>query len=125
MKPQLNGRLIRLISLVFVIFCLCFLFRYLLKLEERNSLLREQEEENNRLLLLKEKEEEQERRRRLEIEREQKRIKKILENRAVVEPEITVENTVDLINQYYIGVPTPIESWTGKSKTKKKIEDCI
>ncbi|KAG0844161.1 hypothetical protein G6F18_002094 [Rhizopus arrhizus] len=60
-----------------------------------------------------EKEEEQERRRRLEIEREQKRIKKILENRAVVEPEITVENTVDLINQYYIGVPTPIESWTG------------
>jgi hypothetical protein len=59
-------------------------------LEERNSLLREQEEENNRLLLLKEKEEEQERRRRLEIEREQKRIKKILENRAVVEPGILV-----------------------------------
>ncbi|KAG1055627.1 hypothetical protein G6F43_002426 [Rhizopus delemar] len=113
MKPQLNGRFIRLISLVFVIFCLCFLFRYLLKLEERNSLLREQEEENNRLLLLKEKEEEQERRRRLEIEREQKRIKKILENRAVVEPEITLENTVDLIHHYYIGVPTPIEPWTG------------
>ncbi|RCH96026.1 hypothetical protein CU097_010812 [Rhizopus azygosporus] len=36
---------------------------------------------------------------------------KILENRAIVEPEITIENTIDLIDKYYVAVPTPIESW--------------
>ncbi|CAO3686647.1 hypothetical protein CU097_010190 [Rhizopus azygosporus] len=111
MKPQLNSRLARLISLVFLIACLLFLFKYIIHLEERNSLLKEQEEEQNRLLLKQEKEREQERRKQLEIEREKKRMQKILENRAVVEPEITIENTIDLIDKYYVAVPTPIESW--------------
>ncbi|KAG1472102.1 hypothetical protein G6F56_001739 [Rhizopus delemar] len=111
MRPQLNGRFIRLISLVFVIFCLGFLFKYLHNLEQKNALLKEQEAENHRLLLQKEREEEKERRRLLEIEREEKRQKKIENNRAVLEPEITVENTADLVEKYFIGVPTPIEPW--------------
>lgn len=28
--------------------------------------------------------------------------------------EITVENTADLVEKYFIGVPTPIEPWKGK-----------
>lgn len=88
MKPQLNSRFVRLISLVFLIACLLFLFKYIIHLEERNSLLKEQEEEQNRLLLKQEKEREQERRKQLEIEREKKRLQKILENRAIVEPGI-------------------------------------
>lgn len=94
MRPQLNGRFIRLISLVFVIFCLGFLFKYLHNLEQKNALLKEQEAENHRLLLQKEREEEKERRRLLEIEREEKRQKKIENNRAVLEPGERINGTI-------------------------------
>lgn len=28
---------------------------------------------------------------------------------------------MDLINQYYVAVPTPVEPWTGKYKQNKEI----
>ncbi|KAG2229247.1 hypothetical protein INT48_000556 [Thamnidium elegans] len=77
---------------------------YLLELEQKNTLLKEQEDYEQQIkekLALEE----------LEKEKEIKRVARILNNRAVIEPELTLENTRDLIDSYYIAVPTPAEPW--------------
>ncbi|KAI9281972.1 mannosyltransferase putative-domain-containing protein [Sporodiniella umbellata] len=107
MRPQLNGRLVRLFSLIFIILCLGFLFKYLHNLELKNELIKKQEAERQQSLQQREKENQ----RLLEIEKENKRQQHILNNRAVVEPEITLENTKDLLQKYFIGVPTPVAPW--------------
>ncbi|KAI8087668.1 mannosyltransferase putative-domain-containing protein [Gilbertella persicaria] len=113
MKPQVNGRLVRLVSIILTIFCLCFVFRYLLELEQKNVLRKEQEQEAARLFLKQEKE--QQRRLLLEqaLERERERKQRILDSRAIIEPNLTtLENTQpDLFKKYYIAVPLPIEEW--------------
>ncbi|KAI9476447.1 MAG: mannosyltransferase putative-domain-containing protein [Benjaminiella poitrasii] len=104
-----NGRFVRFLSIILVIFSLIFLSNYLLELEQQNSLRKEQEQELERLTLKEEKEQE----RKLMIELERERQQKILDNRAIVEPELTLENTNrDLLDKYFIAVPTPVEPWT-------------
>ncbi|KAG1107491.1 hypothetical protein G6F42_016350 [Rhizopus arrhizus] len=113
MKPQINSRLVRLGSIVLVIFCLCFLFSYLLDLEQQNTLRKEQEEEAARTTLKAEQEQEKKLLLEQAIEKEKQRIQKILDSRAVIEPDLTLENTnQDLFKKYYIAVPTPVEPWT-------------
>lgn len=137
MKPQLNSRLIRLISVILVIFTLAFLFNYLLDLEQQNTLKKEQEEDTARLLVIQAKEQEKLVLAELEKQAENERVLKILESRSVLEPgnkilgegrwnltlikgvffikiELNAENTQELIEKYYIAVPTPVEPWTGK-----------
>ncbi|CAO3657213.1 unnamed protein product [Mucor hiemalis] len=115
MKPQVNSRLIRLISVVLVIASVCFLFSYLLELEQRNTLLKEQEEFEAQSLLVKQREQQRKEQAEREVVLEAQRKQKLLESRAVLEPEITLENTMDLINQYYVAVPTPVEPWTDET----------
>lgn len=86
MKPQINSRLVRLGSIILVIFCLCFLFRYLLDLEQQNTLRKEQEEEAARVTLKAEQELEKKLLLEQAIEKEKQRIQKILDSRAVIEP---------------------------------------
>ncbi|GAN02981.1 alpha-1,3-mannosyltransferase [Mucor ambiguus] len=113
MKPQINSRLVRLGSIILVIFCLCFLFRYLLDLEQQNTLRKEQEEEAARITLKTEQELEKKLLLEQAIEKEKERIQKILDSRAVIEPDLTLENTnQDVFKKYYIAVPTPVEPWT-------------
>ncbi|CAO3613156.1 unnamed protein product [Mucor fragilis] len=113
MKPQINSRLVRLGSIILVIFCLCFLFRYLLDLEQQNTLRKEQEEEAARSTLKAEQELEKKLLLEQAIEKEKERIQKILDSRAVIEPDLAVENTnQDLFKKYYIAVPTAVEPWT-------------
>ncbi|KAI9265899.1 mannosyltransferase putative-domain-containing protein [Helicostylum pulchrum] len=73
---------------------------YLLELEQNNTLLKEQEDHEEQIkekLALEEK--------------EIQRVARILNNRAVVEPELTLENTRNLNDSYYIAVPTRAEPW--------------
>jgi cell division protein FtsI/penicillin-binding protein 2 len=86
MKPQLNSRLIRLISVILVIFTLAFLFNYLLDLEQQNTLKKEQEEDTARLLVIQAKEQEKLVLAELEKQAENERVLKILESRSVLEP---------------------------------------
>ena len=86
MKPQINSRLVRLVSIILVIFCLCFLFSYLLDLEQQNTLRKEQEDEAARIILKEEKEQEKKLLLELAIEKEKDRLQKILDSRAVIEP---------------------------------------
>lgn len=86
MKPQINSRLVRLGSIILVIFCLCFIFSYLLDLEQQNTLRKEQEEEAARTTLKAEQEQEKKLLLEQAIEKEKQRIQKILDSRAVIEP---------------------------------------
>lgn len=86
MKPQINSRLVRLVSIILVIFCLCFLFSYLLDLEQQNTLRKEQEDEAARIVLKEEMEQEKKLLLELAIKKENERLQKILDSRAVIEP---------------------------------------
>lgn len=86
MKPQVNSRLIRLISVVLVIASVCFLFSYLLELEQRNTLLKEQEEFEAQSLLVKQREQQKKEQAERELVLENQRKQKLLESRAVLEP---------------------------------------
>lgn len=86
MKPQINSRLVRLVSIILVIFCLCFLFSYLLDLEQQNTLRKEQEDEAARIVLKEEMEQEKKLLLELAIKKESERLQKILDSRAVIEP---------------------------------------
>lgn len=100
----MNSRLLKFISITLLVVSICFLFSYLLELEQKNTLLKEQEdyeEQTKEKLALEE----------LEKEKEIKRVARILNNRAVIEPELTLENTRNLVDSYYIAVPTPAEPW--------------
>ncbi|KAI9356942.1 mannosyltransferase putative-domain-containing protein [Pilaira anomala] len=104
----MNTRIIRFISVVLVIFSVCFLFSYLLGLEQKNTLLKEQEDYEQQV-------KERETIEQLKQQQEIKRQETILNNRAVIEPEVTIENTKELNKQYYIAVPTPVETWTDET----------
>lgn len=86
MKPQFNSRLIRLITVILVIFSLCFLFNYLLQLEQQNTLRKEQEEDEARLSVIQAKEQEKLVLAELEKQAENERLEKILNARVVLEP---------------------------------------
>lgn len=86
MKPQFNSRLIRLISIILAIVSLCFLFSYLLDLEQQNTLRKEQEDHAVEVLLIQEKEQEKKLALELQIKQESARIQKVLDSRAVIEP---------------------------------------
>lgn len=86
MKAQFNSKLIRLLSIVLVVFGLCFLFSYLLDLEQQNTLRKEHEEHEAQVLLVKEKEQEKQAALELSIKQEKARIQKIMNSRAVIEP---------------------------------------
>ncbi|KAI8376711.1 mannosyltransferase putative-domain-containing protein [Choanephora cucurbitarum] len=113
MKAQVNSRLVRLISVILVVFFLCYLFRYLLDLEQQNTLRKEQEEEAARLALKKVKDQERQLLLEQALEKERQRQQRILENRSVIEPNMTdlKENHPELFEKYYIAVPTQIEHW--------------
>jgi hypothetical protein len=69
-----------------VIFCLGFLFRYLLDLEQQNTLRKEQEDESARIMLKEEKEQEKKLLLEQAIEKEKERKQIVLDSRAVIEP---------------------------------------
>ncbi|KAG2208945.1 hypothetical protein INT47_011085 [Mucor saturninus] len=112
MKAQFNNKLIRLLSIVLVVFGLCFLFSYLLDLEQQNTLRKEHEEHEAQVLLVQEKEQEKQAALELAIKQEKARIQKIMNSRAIIEPELSLENTVELNEKYFVAVPTPVEAWT-------------
>lgn len=86
MKPQLNSRSIRLISVIAILFCLGFLFRYLLDLERQNTFRKEKEDESARIILKEEQEQEKKLILEQAIETEKQRKQLILDGRAVIEP---------------------------------------
>lgn len=86
MKAQFNSKLIRLISIILTVFALCFLFSYLLDLEQQNTLRKEQEEHAAQVLLVQEKEQEKQIAHDLALKQETARIQKVLDSRAVIEP---------------------------------------
>jgi hypothetical protein len=135
--PQLNSRVVRIVLAVLSIASLCFLFKYLLDIEQQNALFKEQQATAERKLLQQEKEREERFMLEQKLQKEEERKQFILDHRSVLEQgkynlhmivvlgfdfsflEVTAENTnQELLNKYYIAVPTPVEPWTGNRNIK-------
>ncbi|KAI7905705.1 mannosyltransferase putative-domain-containing protein [Cokeromyces recurvatus] len=103
-------RIIRLLFIVLAIFCFFFLFHYLLDIQQQNAIQKERELEEARIALQKEKEQEE----KLLMELKRERLQRILDNRSVLEPKLTLDDTVnqELLDKYYIAVPSTLEPWT-------------
>ncbi|KAI8973405.1 mannosyltransferase putative-domain-containing protein [Mycotypha africana] len=114
MVTKLNGRALRLTSVIFVIICLTFLLRYVMNLEQQMNLRKEQEEEQARLSLKEEKEKEMQLRIDMALERERERLEEVNERRAILEPQLSLQNTniKDLQERYFLAIPSPIPEWS-------------